>query len=226
MPNINQHQFRNITTGVRIAVLAALRNPCAYACILSEDQYKESIRDYKQNIMQFLPFSYLGYEHTHEDLYVHFGPIPVLKQIQKDGYLTNTFSHEENTIGKAIYTYPLESLMYFYQARPDTGFLIFKTNAKHIHLTETDDVIYGIGEADFLEEKIPIQDSKIIANVQEMEQLSKNMFNWEKAKTHYYGLPNVPITKPKNVEMLMDILDWFHLHSIPMEHEKPSFMKG
>lgn len=225
MQQFTNKQYQNLITGVRIATLSALQKPMPYACIVSEKQYNDYIRDYKAKIMPFLPFSYLGYEHTHPDIYVHFAPISVLQKIIQNGYLTNAFANEENTIGKAIYTYPLSSMMYFYQELHPYGFLIFKADAPHVHLVQSDDGVYGLGEADFFTDKLWIQDPILISSVEEMEKLSIEQFDWEKAKTHYYGLPHENIQKPETVEELMNILDWFSIHSIPTEKLVPPFLK-
>lgn len=214
MPTFTENLYRNLHTGVRIAIAQSNARHAPYACIVSETQYNSYIRDYKSDIMPFLPVEYLGYTHQHVDTYIHFGKMDTLKTIVKNGYLTNEYSSSDNTIGKAIYTYPLRSLMYFYNDIEDYGFLVFKTDAKHVHLVQTDDGVYGCGEANFLEDKVYIQEPRILTSEPEMDKLSQEVFDWELAKTHYYGLPNLPIQKPNTVEELMDILDWFSCHSL------------
>lgn len=100
MQQFTNKQYQNLITGVRIATLSALQKPMPYACIVSEKQYNDYIRDYKAKIMPFLPFSYLGYEHTHPDIYVHFAPISVLQKIIKDGYLTNALPTKKTPLEK------------------------------------------------------------------------------------------------------------------------------
>lgn len=45
-------------------------------------------------------------------------------------------------------------MMYFYQELHPYGFLIFKADAPHVHLVQSDDGVYGLGEADFFHRQI------------------------------------------------------------------------
>lgn len=221
---ISDTDYQNLAKGVRIAVLAALKKPNPHLCIITEYLYKKYVRSYKAEIIKFLPFSYLGYTHKHPDRYVHFGPIKTLKKIIEDGYLISSPANEDATVGEAVYTYPLRSMMYFYQDRKDYGFLVFEADVPHVHIVQTDDGIFGLGEADFFEEKVWIENPVLITSVEEMERLSEKEFWWEKAQTHYYGLPyNCDLQKPENTEQLLDILEWFNQNCLSA---KPDLAKN
>lgn len=55
MPTFTENLYRNLHTGVRIAIAQSNARHAPYACIVSETQYNSYIRDYKSDIMPFLP---------------------------------------------------------------------------------------------------------------------------------------------------------------------------
>jgi hypothetical protein len=168
--------------------MALMYKQVPYACCVDERTYWNFITEYKADIIPYLPVDYLCIEHEHTDTYVHFAARVKLEKIIQQGYLTNEFSNEDNTIGKAVYTYPLKSGMYFYQDHiKDGAFLIFDATAPHCHIVQTNDTAYGIGEADFVTDKLEIQ-NPFIVNLEELKQLSREAFNWKYARRNYYGL--------------------------------------
>lgn len=185
---MTDEEFRKLTSGTRIAITSMLDNKTPYGCSIDFDTYWEYIAKYKDGIIRFLPVCYICMKHTHKDTYIHFAKREVLEQIIKDSYLSNELSTDECTLGKAIYTYPLRSGMFFYNSNiKDGAFLVFEAEAEHHHIVQTDDTPYGIGEADFLCEKLYIENPRIMT-YEEIQEMSKKFFDWEYAKHNYFGL--------------------------------------
>ena len=135
---LTQDELREIQLGVRVAILEDKKKETPFACAIDEDLYFKYIAKIKEKVMSFLPFSYLGFRHTHKDTYIHFASKERLELIMSLGYLTNEYSDENCTLGKAIYTYPLHSGMFFYNKNVKNGmFMIFDAEAEHVHITQT-----------------------------------------------------------------------------------------
>lgn len=202
---------RNIQLGVRQCVIALMHKQVPYACCLDEKTYWSYVAEYKADIIPYLPINYLCVEHKHADTYVHFAAREKLEEIVRQGYLTDKFSSEDNTIGKAVYTYPLRSGMYFYHDRIKNGaFLIFDATSSHCHIVQTDDTAFGIGEADFVTDKLEIQNSSIVT-LDELEQLSRKAFDWEYARKNYYGLNT---DRNASYEGMYGIIDRYNRRSV------------
>ena len=206
-----EEELINIATGVRVSISNIKQFQMPYSIIYPEDFYFKYISKYKSDIMKFLPFSYMGFKHSHRDTYIHFSTLDNLINIQKSGVLKKEFANENGSLGAAIYTYPLKSGMYFYNKNlKDSGFLIFETEAEHVHITQTDDSPLCIGEADFFCDEISIENSKILT-YEEMEYMSKKFFDWKEAQKHYFGLEVIENADYKSMYQILEHYNYdFH----------------
>lgn len=179
--------IEKVENGVRILNTRGEKIP--YAISIDQKEYEQNIMAYKKDIITHINHCYICFSHTHKDTYVHFAPLDIINKIISDGYLIREEDEEGfKTLGSAIYTYPLKSGMFFYQEKPDYGFLVFEAEEKHYHIVQTDDSPSVLGEADFLTEKLEIKNPRIIRTYEEMEKLSRDNFNWKNSCTNYYGI--------------------------------------
>lgn len=177
----------DIAKGVR--TLSRFGEDILYAVSLQQNIYEEDIMKYKRDIIRYTNFENICFHHTHKDTYVHFAPIDAIKKILSDGYLIKKDDIDcLNALGSAIYTYPLKSGMFFYQAKENYAFLIFDAEEKHYHVVQTDDSPFAIGQSDFFVDKLKIENPRIVNTYEEMEKLSKENFDWEYASMNYYGI--------------------------------------
>jgi len=214
----SKKELKEIQLGVNSCIKNLIKKQTPFSISIKAVDYFDYVAKYKSEIINFLPFSYLTFYHRHKDTYVHFGELKTLKKIVKEGYLTNEYSDDFATLGKGIYTFPLKSGMFFYNNRvKDYGFLIFETDAEHNHIVQTDDTSYAIGESDFLCKKIKIENPRIITSLKEMEDLSKENFDWELARREYYGLVSNDMA---TLENMWDIIDYYNDNYKPMKKEE------
>lgn len=186
--HIHNYEVQN---GVRMCYRKYEECKIPFGISLPKDIYMNYVMKNKSDIMRYLDVSYLCFKHRHTDKYIHFAPINVLKQIIATGKMSSRTSSEDNTIGKGIYTYPLKSGMYFCNGDVNNyGFIIFETDALHHHIVQTDDTPYAIGEADFLLDEIDVKVEPIIYTEKEIEEISREEFDWSYARDNYYGIPN------------------------------------
>ena len=185
----SEDEFKLLQIAVKLCCSAMLKEVMHNSCFVEESIYFDWVAERKSEVIKFLPVDYLGFKHKHKDTYVHFSTVNTLKRIVKCGYLTKEFSCDSNSVGKAVYIYPLGSGIYFSNDnfKEDYGFLVFELNETHYHITQTDSSVKGIGEADFFTDSLIITNPKILS-YSEIKKLSNERFNWSIAWHDYFGL--------------------------------------
>ncbi len=197
-----QREFWDIASGVRMCINRIAEHGLdPYSLFLPEDNYWRYIARYKNEVMKFMNVSYMGFRHAHKDMYLHATTKGRAEKIISEGVLRVSGSNEDNTLGKAVYTYPLRSGIYFNGLRKNDVVILFESEAEHVHITQTDDTPCCIGEADFFSD-INVINPKIIS-MDETETLSKKEFDWEKAQKDYYG---IDVPEKADYSNFMDIL--------------------
>lgn len=205
---ISKKDMRDIRGGVRIAVSALMDGYDSNSCVsVDRELYHEYIEKHKSEIMQFLPVSYICIKEKHHDVYVHYSSEERIAQILKDGYLSIEHANEDCSVGEAIYTYPLESGMFFCGSRESGHYLIFETDEEHHHIVQTDDTPYAVGEANFFCDKLYFKNAYVVRSYEEMEQLCKEKFDWSYAKKAYYGLT---VEDEADHETFLDVVEKYH----------------
>lgn len=211
-----EREKREITTGVRVAVNNLLKNKkIPYACAISQNDYWDYIAKYKSEISMYLPVNYICMMHKrHKDIYVHCSTKGNIEKIVKQGYLEARDADRTNSLGRAVYTFPLRSGMYFLPYNAEKfAWMVFQSDAPHVHIVQTDDTPCCIGEADFHQDKVYIGDDyQVIHDAKEMERLCIDVFDWKYAKKEYFGIQeNVDAT----YETFLDVLE---VYNTPKEY--------
>lgn len=202
-----------ISGGVRTCINSMLEgNRTPYSLFLEQDKYWEYVSEYKCDIIRFLPVNYLGFKHKHRDTYMHYATEEKLQQIMKDGILRMDLSDDICSVGKAVYTYPLKSGMYFLGRRNEGAIMIFEAEEEHCHITQTDDTPCCIGEADFYSD-VKLLNPRIVM-IEEAEKLSRDSFDWEKAQKAYYGLD---VIEDANYDTFADVVEHYNYDYKPIQ---------
>lgn len=208
-----KQELYDISAGVRICIGEMMEgNRTPYSLFLDCQKYFDYISQYKCDIIRFLPINYLGFKHKHRDTYLHYATEERLQQIVKEGVLRMDLSDDICSVGKAVYTYPLNSGMFFVGRRESGSILLFEAEEEHCHITQTDDTPCCIGEADFYSD-VKILNPRIIT-IEEAEKLSKECFKWETAQKSYYGLD---IMEDATYETFMDVVEHYNYDYKPIQ---------
>lgn len=206
-------ELHAISVGTRICVSEMLdKGKTPFSFFLNEDDYWKYIAKYKCDIIRFLPIDYLGFRHKHRDTYFHYASEAKLQKILKAGKLSLEMSHDEDSVGKAVYTYPMKSGMFFVGRRDIGKILMFDAEEEHCHITQTNDTPYCIGEADFFSD-VQILNLRIIT-IEEAEKLSRETFEWETAQKRYYG---VDVPENADYDSFQNVLEHYNYYYVPMQ---------
>ena len=208
-----KEELRGLAIGVRTCITDMLNNgKTPYSFFLEENAYWNYVSKYKCDVIRFLPIDYLGFKHKHRDTYFHYADERKLQKIIKEGKLSLEMSHDEDSVGKAVYTYPMKSGMFFVGRQNRGKILMFEAEEEHCHITQTNDTPYCIGEADFFSD-VKLLNPRIIT-VEEAEELSRKEFNWEIAQKEYYG---IDVLEDADYDSFQDVLEHYNYDYIPMQ---------
>lgn len=200
-----QEEMRELTAGCRIACDYLMRYKTPYSLFLEDKTYFEYIMKYKSDIIRFLPIDYMGFKHKHMDSYIHFSRNSDIEKILKEGYLRVDNSNEINSVGKAVYTYPLKSGIFFGNNDSDSSFLVFESEQEHCHITQTNDTPCCIGEADFFSDVKLINPRVFTFN--EINDIIKDNFNWKNAQKEYYG---IDVIEDATYDTFLNVLEHYN----------------
>ncbi len=207
-----KNELRSIASGVRICINELLEGKTPYSLFVKGDLYWEYVSKYKCDIMQFLPINYLGFKHKHRDTYFHYASEEKLQKIIKEGKLSLDMSNDFDSVGKAVYTYPMKSGIFFIGRQKNGKILMFEAEEEHCHITQTDDTPCCIGEADFFSD-VKILNPRIIT-IEEAEELSRKEFNWETAQKQYYG---IDVEESADYDTFMDVVEHYNYDYMPIQ---------
>lgn len=176
---------REMLQRIRMCNLEALRHNIPFCCAMKRTEYWTY---FDSEIMYALPYEYVGIIEQHEDWYYHSVPTRELaEKIVADGILRVEFSSEDNSCGKAVYTFPCNSGRL--AGRWEEFHTIkFKSSQTHVHLVNVaDDTNKPLGECVFFEDVV-LEDAKVMSAEDAITDSKVNYTKCAEVMPHYYGV--------------------------------------
>lgn len=173
-----------LSSAISIASRNEKINPVPYSCVFNEFDYWNYAYNYKRELLDFFRKSYIVIRHKHSDIYVHETTYNKVDKILSDGFLIGY--DDNNSLGKAIYTFPLSSGR-ISALRYDSYYIVFSSSEEHCHIVGTDDSNHELGESDFLVDKLEIKHPRVYTQ-KEMYEFSRLNFDSENVLSNYYGI--------------------------------------
>ena len=159
-----------------------------YSIVVSEKDYFKNISRFRNDICGVLPKDILAYHHQHKDVYLHATSRECAEEILSSGYLELAKFKEYGAVGRAIYTFPLNSGRCI--SGEDDVIIMFESDAKHYHVVGVADQLNSFGECVFLEDTLYVKNAKVM-NLSEYMEMTKDLVLNETDLRHYFGINEI-----------------------------------
>lgn len=174
-----------------------------YAVSFNDKEYFSNVCWFRNDIPAMLGVDYTTYFHRHEDYYVHTTSEKIARDIMVEGYIDRDYFNEDGSVGRAIYTFPAKSGRCY--LNEDLVVLLFKTSSPHFHIVGSNESIHCLGESVFIEDRIYIDDCKILSKEDYKIYISDN-FDYTESLIHYFGISKEEISEYGISDVTVDTL--------------------